>query len=299
MARTYAHVSTSIWQNPDFRSLSIGAQRLYFMLLTQADISSCGVLPLTVKRWAKNAADSDPDSLSIALTELTDSLFLIIDETTEEVLVRTFVKWDGGANNSKRLPAILDAARTIQSTTLMQVTALELAKLHVDHQLPVAVPNSLSDALSHSPSDRAWHSPGVGLSTSVSSSQPTTHNPQPDSATHGASSPVAATSATREEEHRAEDEPRSKPIGIKAAILSREYCDRVKLSDRAKVAGVVMAALEGDYDDQAIKRGLRLLAKESRPVTPDTLRIAIDGKTTTKTAGGYIAPHDGMRGREW
>lgn len=89
---------------------------------------------------------------------------------------------------------------------------------------------------------------------------------------------------TREPEHRAEDEPRSKPVGVKAAILSREYCDRVKLSDRAKVAGVVMAAIEGGYDDAQIKRGLRLLAKESRPVTPDTLRIAIDGKPPSGTA---------------
>lgn len=175
MARSYSNVTTSIWQDPEFRALSMNAQRLYLMLLTQPDISSCGILPVTLKRWARNASDSDPDSLSIALTELADSLFVVVDWDVEELLVRTFVKWDGGSNNAKRLPAILSAACAIQSTRLMQVAAYELSKLGVAHQLPVTVPDSLSDALSDSPSDTPRV--GVTLRTRSTNPQPTTRNP--------------------------------------------------------------------------------------------------------------------------
>lgn len=141
------------------------------MLLTQPDISSCGVVPLTVKRWANNASDSDPDRLSIALAELADRLFVVTDDVTEEVLIRTFAKWDGGSNNPKRRPAILAAVQAIQSTTLMQVARHELSKLGVMDQEE----NSLSDSLS----DRHPDSPRVGvtLRTRISNPQPTAHNP--------------------------------------------------------------------------------------------------------------------------
>lgn len=171
MARKYANITTGIWRDPTFRKLSAAAQRLYLMLLTQADISSCGVAPLTEKRWANNAADTDPDSLSIALTELADSLFVVVDRDTEEVVVRTFVKWDGGANNPKRIPAILAAVDAIQSSALAQVARRELAKLGVVEQPD----DRLSDSLSDSHPDR----PRVGVKLRNHIPQPTTHNPQP------------------------------------------------------------------------------------------------------------------------
>lgn len=94
---------------------------------------------------------------------------------------------------------------------------------------------------------------------------------------------------------------RSKPVNVQAAIVSREYTDRVKLADRAKVAGVVQQAIDGGYDVAVIRAALRRLAKDSRPVTPDTLRIEIDGKGGTparEPKAAYTPPRDGMRGRE-
>lgn len=171
MARSYANITTGIWRDPEFRALSTAAQRLYLMLLTQADISSCGIVPLTVKRWANNASDSHPDSLSIALAELADTLFVMVDETTEEVLIRTFVKWDGGANNPKRRPAIFAAVQAIQSTELSQVARRELAKLGVTDTTADSLPDSLSD--------RHPDRPRVGVTLRTEIPQPPTPNPQP------------------------------------------------------------------------------------------------------------------------
>lgn len=69
MAR-YARVFASIWADPDFCALSSSAQRLYLLLITQPDVSHCGVLPLTERRWARLAADTDADSVRAALDEL-------------------------------------------------------------------------------------------------------------------------------------------------------------------------------------------------------------------------------------
>lgn len=94
---------------------------------------------------------------------------------------------------------------------------------------------------------------------------------------------------------------RSKPVNVQAAIVSREYTDRVKLADRAKVAGVVQQAIDGGYEQTAIKAALRRLAKDSRPVTPDTLRIEIDGKGAPvgrEPKQVYTPPRGGQRGRE-
>lgn len=94
---------------------------------------------------------------------------------------------------------------------------------------------------------------------------------------------------------------RSKPVAVSAYVTAREYLDRVPLADKSKVSGVVQQAVEAGYERSAIKAALRRLAKDSRPVTPDTLRIEIDGKGGTPSREpklAYTPPRDGMRGRE-
>ena len=174
MARSYANITTAIWQNDDFRALPSDAQRLYFMLLTQADISSCGVLPITLKRWAGNASDTDEQRVSKAFRYLIDTHYVVADFDREEALVRTFIKWDGGYKIPKRLTAILKAASTIQSPELMQVVAAELDKLGVAHNLPVRDAQWVSNGYRE-----GTDTPGVVVTTEVSTTQPTTHNPQP------------------------------------------------------------------------------------------------------------------------
>ena len=175
MARSYGHIMSAIWNDPEFQALTGAAQRAYLMLVTQADISSAGTLPLTVRRWSRYAVDTPSDALSDALSELAGRRFLVIDDDTEEVLVRSFVKWDGGYTNSKRLPAIIDAAQAVCSPRLRQALAAELDRLAVEHHLS----DSPSDALSDSPSDSTPDSPRVVVTEGESDPQPTTHNPDP------------------------------------------------------------------------------------------------------------------------
>jgi hypothetical protein len=95
------------------------------------------------------------------------------------------------------------------------------------------------------------------------------------------------TNATDEDQHRVEDEARSKPVSIQASKLAKTYTNIVKLSDPGKVCAVITNAQNAGYTDDRIKSALERLAHSSRPVTADTLRIEIDnnGNPPTKTAG--------------
>jgi hypothetical protein len=64
MARTYANIDVGIWGDPEFCALTAGAQRTYFMLITQTDITACGSLALTMRRWSKTCLEQDLDDLA-------------------------------------------------------------------------------------------------------------------------------------------------------------------------------------------------------------------------------------------
>lgn len=130
MARNYATIATAIWRpGSDFLDLSDNAQRIYFMLITQPDITAAGVLSLNLKRWTGRSADGSRDKLLAGLRELQAARFLVYDEETEEVLIRTFVKWDGGWQNQKRRPVIERAAMEVESPGLRRVMAAEFGRL--------------------------------------------------------------------------------------------------------------------------------------------------------------------------
>lgn len=134
MARTYANVDAGIWDDAEFCALSAGAQRTYFMLITQSEISAAGTLALTLRRWARTCGEK---YLEVWLAELSDARFVLIDEDTEELLVRTFAKWDGGYKHAKRRMAVVAYARAIRSLQLRTAAAEELAKLGVSTANPM------------------------------------------------------------------------------------------------------------------------------------------------------------------
>ena len=141
MAREYAQIVTAIWRDRDFRVLPAADQRLYLLVVTQPDITAAGTLPLTVARWASLAPDTTPDDVRASLDRLALARFVGMDHTTEELLVRSFVRWDKGWTNSKRRPVILRSAAELVSPVLARMLAEEFRALG----LPT---DALADALS-------------------------------------------------------------------------------------------------------------------------------------------------------
>lgn len=92
--RNYAQLNISVWNDDDFRALSPQAQHLYFLLLSHPTLSYCGVGDWRPARLARMATGWTTKQVEEAGAELVKSLFVLIDEDTEEFLVRTFVKND-------------------------------------------------------------------------------------------------------------------------------------------------------------------------------------------------------------
>jgi hypothetical protein len=130
MSRNYANFATAIWRpEDDFGDLTMPAQWAYFMLSTQSDISAAGVLSLNVRRWSMRARGVTREIVVAALKELQAAEKVFYDYDTEELLIRTFVKADGGYGNRKRRPVIERAALELESPRLREALAKELRKL--------------------------------------------------------------------------------------------------------------------------------------------------------------------------
>lgn len=129
MARNYSNIVTAIWKDPDFRALPALPQRTYMMLFSQQDISAAGILAITLSRWARYAADTTVATTTADIGVLVAARFLVVDSETDEVLVRSFIKWDKGYRNPKRRPVLLEAIAQVQSPFLHAAIDVELVRL--------------------------------------------------------------------------------------------------------------------------------------------------------------------------
>lgn len=133
MGRPYAKLYRDIWSDGDFTSLGRDSRYLYTFLFSQPDLNAAGVLPLLPRRWARRAAMAAPE-LDVALAILSKHEYVVIDDETEELLVRTYVRNDELWRIPNTLYAVVrDAARTV-SPALRAALAAEFALLPV-HEL--------------------------------------------------------------------------------------------------------------------------------------------------------------------
>src|SRR6202035_235613 len=95
-SRSEARIFTSIWADPAFLALPQAEQRMYMFLLSQPDLSFCGVLPLRERKWARSAAGLTVQGVRDALTALTRTAppFIIMDVDTQELMVRSLMRRD-------------------------------------------------------------------------------------------------------------------------------------------------------------------------------------------------------------
>jgi hypothetical protein len=115
MARNYGRLLTRIWHDEEFLALSSGAQRLYMLAISQDTLTYCGVTTWTYKRWARLSANTTPKTIVKDLTELAGAGFVLVDEDTEELWVRSFLKWDGVLDSPNLIVAMTDAFNAVHS----------------------------------------------------------------------------------------------------------------------------------------------------------------------------------------
>lgn len=129
MAREHANIRIDLWNDDDFRRLSAGAQLLYIQLLTSATLTYAGVADWRPKRIAAIAAGRTPKEVEAAASELENGLYIVIDEETEEVLIRSFLKHDGLLHKPNVTKAMVGAYGQVYSMNLKGVIIHELKRL--------------------------------------------------------------------------------------------------------------------------------------------------------------------------
>lgn len=95
MPKTYAKVNLSIWQDPEFRQLPQGAQHLYLLLWTHTTLSYCGVAEWKPKRLQALTEGLTAADVEDAARCLEARLFIVTSPDTDEVLLRSWVRYDG------------------------------------------------------------------------------------------------------------------------------------------------------------------------------------------------------------
>lgn len=128
MARDHARLKTAIWFDEDWRHLSPEAQRVYMLALSQADMTYAGVVPWRPRRWAELAKKTTAAGIKRAVAELEAAGYVVTDEQSEELLVRTFIRHDRvlGVPNVTR--SMVRAYRSIVSHHLRDCVLAELAR---------------------------------------------------------------------------------------------------------------------------------------------------------------------------
>ncbi len=94
MARGEAHIKTTIWDDADWLALPWEAQWLYQTVLSQRDLSWCGVLTWSPGRIARLAKGLTRAKVEAALKQLVRARFVVVDRETDELWVRRLVKWE-------------------------------------------------------------------------------------------------------------------------------------------------------------------------------------------------------------
>ena len=131
MARSEARIFTSIWKDQDFLALPPAAQRLYMFLLSQDDLTQCGVLALRPRRWASKAAGLTAADIEQDLKTLAAGLqpFVVIDDGTEELLVRSLVRRDEIWKQPNVMKSAREAARLVESPSIRAALLAELRRI--------------------------------------------------------------------------------------------------------------------------------------------------------------------------
>lgn len=132
MARDRVYIPPTLWHRPAFRALHSDAQRLYLLLLSHPELKLCGVLDWRTNRLATYAADTTAEHVEVAGKALAEAGLLLVDEVTEEALVRRFVRDDGLLKQPNLATAAARQFATVTSARLREAFLRDLHALHRD-----------------------------------------------------------------------------------------------------------------------------------------------------------------------
>lgn len=140
MPRDYAQIRPDIWADDHWRTLTPGAQWLYMHLLTSPRLTHAGVTDWRPARIAKIARTLTPEGVRKYADELTRERFVLADDETEEICIRSFIRHDGVLLNPNLWKSLGAAFADIFSAPIKAMVAAEVHRLREESPEVIKTP---------------------------------------------------------------------------------------------------------------------------------------------------------------
>ena len=249
--RQYALIHRAILDDPSWRCLTRSQQNLYLLLLLKLSTNLCGIVDWRPKKLAVNASDMTVETIEADAVVLEKKLYIVRDEDTDEVLIRSFLRNDAPLKSSKTAIAVRSSYTDTASSKLRGVIVFELQRLYREQRdwqgwdqvrdlldLPSIDPRrivsggeeAVSDTLnryresSFSPlRDTSFDTPSDGVSQGVSDTQSDSYSPLIPNTLY----PIP-NSSFRAKNEKSADESASEPENENASFESSQSSSRVE-----------------------------------------------------------------------
>lgn len=249
--RQYALIHRAILDDPSWRCLTRSQQNLYFLLLLKLSTNLCGVVDWRPKKLAVNASDMTVETIEADAVVLEKKLYIVRDEDTDEVLIRSFLRNDAPLKSSKTAIAVRSSYTDTASSKLRGVIVFELQRLYKEQRdwqgwdqvrdlldLPSIDPRrivsggeeAVSDALkryqesSFSPlRDTSFDTPSDGISQGVSDTQSDSYSPLIPNTLY-----LIPNSSIRAKNEKSADKSASEPENENASFEASQSSSRVE-----------------------------------------------------------------------
>ncbi|RII41913.1 hypothetical protein DWB68_10325 [Galactobacter valiniphilus] len=132
-AGLYAQIHRRVWSDHEFRSLTLVEQWLYLHLVTTDKMTYSGVCDWRPKRIKPMATDLNVSDIELAASVLQAKGYIVIDEDTEEVFIRSWHRNDECLKQPNMGTAVKKAYYKVTSLKLKDVIVWELQRLHAEH----------------------------------------------------------------------------------------------------------------------------------------------------------------------
>lgn len=132
--RQYALIHRAILDDPSWRCLTRSQQNLYLLLLLKLSTNLCGVVDWHPKKLAVNASDMTVETIEADAVVLEKKLYIVRDEDTDEVLIRSFLRNDAPLKSSKTAIAVRSSYTDTASSKLRGVIVFELQRLYKEQR---------------------------------------------------------------------------------------------------------------------------------------------------------------------
>lgn len=128
MARDHSRIKLSIWDDDDFLNLRSSEQHAYFILKSHKGLSRCGVVTYIPSHFEHLARDLSATKFTTAIKGLRAARFVVVDDRTQELLVRSYVRHDGVFDRENMGKAVGTAFNAVVSQRIQQAVGDEMAR---------------------------------------------------------------------------------------------------------------------------------------------------------------------------